>query len=507
MNVPELIHAREGKTLEFKRDLSSLQPILKTLVAFANTSGGTLVIGIQDDGVVVGIADPLREEERLASSIADSIRPAMTPEIDLASHAGKTLLIMRVPHWRGPFYLRSEGPEDGVYVRLGSTNRRAGPELLAELQRSLAGLSFDQLPCADLTAEDLDPERIRRYFAAIGRAVSQAHLASLGVLVPQAGRLTPSHGGLILFGRDAPRQRLFPEARVSCARFRGVERVDFLDRLDIEGTVLEALEETPKFIRRNTRLAARIVTMRRQDISEYPEVALREVLVNAVAHADYSITGMRIRVAIYANRLEVENPGLLPFGMTLDDLKAGVSRIRNRVIVRVLRELGLVEEWGTGYRRVTQACEAGGYPPPTWQELGSALRVIFQPHPEAANEASEQSDVSDAAYVPINETVNEIHEAVSGVYEAVSEVNETVNETGEVVNETVNEIGETVNARQQWFIAQIVAGRQPGWADLVKQWQVSRATAMRDIAGLKARGLIEFVGARKTGFYRLAKQG
>jgi ATP-dependent DNA helicase RecG len=168
-------------------------------------------------------------------------------------------------------------------------------------------------------------------------------------LVAQAGRPTPSHGGLILFGRDAPRQRLFPEARVSCARFRGVERVDFLDRLDIEGTVLEALQEAPKFIRRNTRLAARIVTMRRQDIPEYPDIALREVLVNAVAHADYSLTGMRIRVAIYADRLEVENPGMLPFGMTLDDLKAGVSRIRNRVIVRVLRELGW---WRSGARAI-----------------------------------------------------------------------------------------------------------------------------------------------------------
>jgi predicted HTH transcriptional regulator len=108
MNVPELIHAREGKTLEFKRDLSSLQPILKTLVAFANTSGGTLVIGIQDDGVVVGIADPLREEERLASSIADSIRPAMTPEIagiarrqDVADRARAALARAVLPAVRG----------------------------------------------------------------------------------------------------------------------------------------------------------------------------------------------------------------------------------------------------------------------------------------------------------------------------------------------------------------------------------------------------------------------
>ena len=132
--------------------------------------------------------------------------------------------------------------------------------------------------------------------------------------------------------------------------------------------------------------------MRRQDIPEYNEIALREVLVNAMAHADYSLGGMPIRVAIYRDRLEVENPGMLPFGMTLDDLKAGVSRIRNRVIVRVLRELGLVEEWGTGYRRVIRACEEGGYPLPDWQELGWALRVIFRPHPEVAAEGDVQSD-------------------------------------------------------------------------------------------------------------------
>lgn len=97
VNVPELLAAPEGKTLEFKRDLSSLTPILKTLVAFSNTSGGTLVIGVEDTGAVVGVANVLREEERLSNAIADSIRPIMTPEIDLVSHDGRTLLFVRVP--------------------------------------------------------------------------------------------------------------------------------------------------------------------------------------------------------------------------------------------------------------------------------------------------------------------------------------------------------------------------------------------------------------------------
>ena len=156
--------------------------------------------------------------------------------------------------------------------------------------------------------------------------------------------------------------------------------------------------------------------------------------------------------------------------MESEDLKAGVSRIRNRVIVRVLRELGLVEEWGTGYRRVTQACEEGGYPPPTWQELGSALRVIFRPHPDAADKDSEPSNVPVVPNVPINVPINE-----------------------------------PVNERQRWLLVQLSEGQQPKPHDIATHFSIAERTAKRDIADLKARGLIEFVGARRTGFYRLTK--
>jgi predicted HTH transcriptional regulator len=145
MNFQKLLSKPEGKTLEFKRDLSSLKPILKTLVAFANTAGGTIIIGRSDGGKITGVSDVLREEERLASVIADSIPPSLMPELEVRSYEGKPLLIATVPHWRGLFYLKAEGPEKGVYVRLGSTNRMAGDELLAELQRSLDGSTYDQM--------------------------------------------------------------------------------------------------------------------------------------------------------------------------------------------------------------------------------------------------------------------------------------------------------------------------------------------------------------------------
>jgi ATP-dependent DNA helicase RecG len=485
MSLAELLTAPEGKTLEFKRDLSSLKPILKSLVAFANTAGGTLVIGRADDGAVVGVTHALAEEERLANTIADGIRPAMTPDIDIVTLEGKALLLVRVPHWRGPFYVRAEGPEAGVYVRLGSTNRQAGPEMLAELQRAIAGLSFDQLPSPDLSPDDLDPDRLQRFFDLSGRKASQEHLSTLGVLTLQAGSLVPSYGGLILFGRDAVRQRVFPDAAVDCARFRGPNKAEFLDRLRIAGTVLEALDEAPKFIRRNTRLAASIQSMRRRDIPEYPEVSLREVLVNAVAHADYSLTGMRIRVAIFADRMEIESPGMLPFGMTLDDLKAGVSRTRNRVIARVLRELGLLEEWGSGYRRIVEDCRTGGYPPPEWEERGAALRVVFAPHPEVVAAGK-------AASLPADVTTN-------------STIDVTGNVTGNVTPNVPGNVRENVpgNERQHWFLDKVAQGIDANAEAIVARFGVTRRTALRDIADLKAKQIIEFVGPSKKGAYRI----
>ena len=144
---PEMLRLPEGKTLEFKRDLSSPRPILKSLVAFANSAGGRLVVGIADDRQVIGVASPLDEEERLANLIADSIAPHLVPNIEMISVEGKTLLIVEVfLSGTRPHYLRAEGREKGVYVRLGSTNRQADAQLIAELRRGVAGVSFDALP-------------------------------------------------------------------------------------------------------------------------------------------------------------------------------------------------------------------------------------------------------------------------------------------------------------------------------------------------------------------------
>ncbi len=391
MDIKDLITRPEGKSLEFKRDASSLKPILKTLVAFANTAGGTLVIGLEDEGNLRGVSDVKNEEERIASAIADSIAPGLFPDIEITTIDGTDLLVVHVARWPGPYYLKAEGVTRGVYVRLGSTNRRANPEAIEELTRESRHRAFDQLPCIGAELEDLDIESAKRAFSAKGRDVDEAKLESLGVLVRYGDILIPSNGGLILFGHDAARRSSFPDARVRCARFQGTGKSRFLDQLDIDVSVLDAIEEIVRFVRRNTRLAAKIEGLRREDIPEYPQIALREGLVNAVAHTDYTLTGMNIRVAVFDDRLEIENPGTFPFGLTVDDLKVGVSRIRNPVIARVLHELELMEYWGSGYKRMRDDCQKGGYPLPEWVELSSVVRTVFEAHPDVALQVTEPS--------------------------------------------------------------------------------------------------------------------
>ncbi len=380
MDSKDIVFLPEGKTVEFKRDLSSLKPILKTLVAFANTAGGTLLIGKDNDGTIVGINNVFEAEEKLANAIADSIYPPLMPEIETTSFEGKAIIVIRVVHWKGPFYLKAQGPEEGVYIRLGSTNRAAGPELIAELKRSITNISFDQLPCPDVGVSGLDMDRIKQAFSSVNRKIDQKELETLGILVPYAGKLVCSNGGLILFGQDQLRERYFPNAKVRCARFHGKDRTNFIDQYDCEGTVVEAMKDVLNFIRRNTRLAAKITQIQREDIPEYAIISIREVLTNALVHADYSIQGMHPRIAIFSDRLEIENPGMLPFGYTLNEFIAGVSHVRNKIIARVFRELRLMEEWGTGYKRIIEACSAGGYENPTWEELGLTIRVAFKPH-------------------------------------------------------------------------------------------------------------------------------
>jgi ATP-dependent DNA helicase RecG len=188
---------------------------------------------------------------------------------------------------------------------------------------------------------------------------------------------------------------------VRCARFKGITKVEFIDQLNIQGSILQAIEEVSKFIRRNTKMSSEFTgAMTRKDIHEYPTAGIREALINALVHANYEILGTRIFIAIYDNRLEIQNPGIMPPGMSIEQFKEGVSRIRNPVIARVFSELGLIEEWGSGYKRIQAACQKDHYPEPKWEEMGTVLRVTFFPYGTKLGLSWDQVGTKSKAFCP-----------------------------------------------------------------------------------------------------------
>lgn len=374
MDISRILAQPEGKTLEFKQDLSSPDRLLRTVVAFANTSGGILIIGVQDrTGRVLGIADPLAEEERLANLLSDGVAPTLVPDVEVVPWRKAHVLALQIhPSPLRPHYVRRLGPDSGVFVRVGSTNRRADEALIEELRRYVRNEAFDERAMPELSPEAIDFRAASESFAEL-RRLRRKDLLTLRMTTEHQGKLVPTIGGVLLFGKD--RERYFPDAWIQAGRFEGLDRRRILDTAEIRGHLQEAVEEAIRFVRRNTAREAVIEGARHADRWTFPLTAVREAVVNAVVHADYSQSGAPIRVSIFADRMEVENPGLLPFGLTVDDIRGGISKLRNRVLGRVFHELGLIEQWGSGIQRMTAACLDAGLPAPEFEEIGTHFRV------------------------------------------------------------------------------------------------------------------------------------
>jgi ATP-dependent DNA helicase RecG len=374
MNIEQLITSPEGKTLEFKRDLSSPRPMLKTLLAFANTAGGRLIVGVADDRQVIGVEHPLDEEERLCSLIADSIAPRLVPNVELMTVEGKTLLVVEVfLSGLRPHYLKAAGSENGVYVRLGSTNRQADRELIAELRRSAEGIAFDELPMPELSTDDLDQAAMKSLFQG-DRKLGEEELVTLKLLTHEQGRVVPTKGAVLLFGKD--RIRYFPDAWIQCGRFLGQDKAEIFDHIELHDHLPRAVESIMLFLKKHAMRGADFSEIRRKDVWSIPLGILREVVINALVHADYSQRGAPTRIAFFDDRIEVENPGILLPGMTIEDMKQGVSKIRNSVIARIFRELDLIEQWGSGVRRIFKEAEEQNLPEPQIVEIGMRIRFI-----------------------------------------------------------------------------------------------------------------------------------
>lgn len=391
MDLLELLKRQEGKTLEFKRDLSSPTNVLRTVVAFANSSGGTLLIGVEDKTRnVIGAASPLDLQERLTNMISTRIAPPLMPAVEIMPWREKSIVAVEVfPSYARPHYLASDGSARGAYIRVGPSNRRADAGMQEELRRSARNEAYDELPVPDLNSEAIDFRAASELFLPF-RKLKQKDLETLHLLVKHQKKPVPTNGGIILFGVD--RIARFPDAWIQAGRFAGITRSRILDTREIRTYPAVAVEEAADFVKKHAQLSYHIEGMRRRERLSVPLPAVREAIINAVTHADYSQTGSPIRLMVFDDRIVVESPGLLPIGLTIEDIKCGVSKLRNRVIGRVFKEIGLIEQWGSGIGRIIDTCRQHGLPEPAFEEIGTHFRVTIYLQGHAKRAVDETDD-------------------------------------------------------------------------------------------------------------------
>lgn len=373
--MEELLKQEEGKTLEFKENASSLNGIVKTVAAFTNTAGGTIVVGVEDGTKrLVGLSDPLEDEMRITNKIAACIHPFTMPVIEIQSHRKKAFIIIKVAYSPGPYYVHKES-ERSVYVRFGSTNRVADEETITTMLSLAKNVAFDEQLCPNASSEMIDWEEIKRVFEPIDKNVNKAKAINLGILA-EKNPAYASNGGILLFGKE--RDRFFPDAVLRCVRFLGLTRGEHTsDHTVIDAQLIHAVDNAIHFIEKNTRVASHIGRIKRIETPQYPPVAVREAIINALIHTDYAMKGSSINIAIFDDRIEITNPGSLPYGLNLKDAIAGASRIRNRVIARTFHRLRIIEQWGSGLKKIVEVCIASGLKRPKFEEMSANFRVTI----------------------------------------------------------------------------------------------------------------------------------
>jgi|LGVF01.1.fsa_nt_gb ATP-dependent DNA helicase RecG len=382
----EKIRDGENKILEFKEKLPSNKIIAKTVIAFSNTSGGKLLIGVNDKREIVGLPEDINIfdlKDKLASIIYDNCYPMINPEIYTVNNFGKIIIVVEV--FRGnlmPYYLKPEGKNNGVYIRLGATNRKAGIENIRELERLRQNVSFDEEINYEFEFKSLKIDAIKSEFEEMNKKLTNEKLENLKLIKIEKNIIYPTNGLLILLGK-------FENCNIKCSRFKGKTMEVFLDKKEYSGDIFQQIKSTEKFIKNYLKVESKINGLKREDVYEIPSQAIREALINAVVHRDYSNMGRDIKIGIYDDLLNIVSPGSFPNTITEEDILEGRSEIRNKVVARVFKELNYIEQWGSGINRMINSCIKKDLKKPSIKEKNDFVdveiyRIITDKMPEEA---------------------------------------------------------------------------------------------------------------------------
>ncbi|MFH0775676.1 MAG: ATP-binding protein [bacterium] len=370
--ILEIIRNGENSMVEFKRDDLQPQSLAKEIAALANLKGGYILLGVEDDGSVTGLGQK-DIEEWVMNICSNNMNPLIIPYFEVVLWENdKRIGVITIPEDSPdkPYKAR-QGSRWVTFIRIGSTSREATREQEQRLYQASGMVRYDIKPVPGSSLKDLEISRLINYFRDIrGQDCPEREetktweslLVNTEIMIESNGRAIPTVGGILLFGENP--NHYLPQAGISAVAYRGKEKdYEAIEREMIRGAIVAKIidkdmvnrglvERAVDFTRRNTGSKSYLMEgSRRIDEPDYPEEVIRETIVNAIAHRDYTISGTDIELSIYSNRLEVISPGRLPNTITVERMKAGCRATRNELIKEVLRDYHYVEATGLGVPR------------------------------------------------------------------------------------------------------------------------------------------------------------
>ncbi len=481
--LERLLAAGEGPRVAFARERARPEELAETLAAFANGRGGTLLLGVSGRarGRVEGIGDLAAARDLVLEAALSCTPPLILPLPRPVTCEQATLLIVSVPAGLSQVYAVR-----GKYLRReGSTNQPLPPEALRRLLRERGEVSWERETPPDATLDELDPLKVSAYARRVGPEAEVEPLSLLqrrGCIVRRGDALAtvaappgseggaasvpasdarapfvPTNAGLLLFARQV--EVRYPQAEITLVRYRGRDMADAFEREDVRDTLVEAVRRAERWLMEHMRKGSRMVGLERQDWTQFPPGAVREALVNAVAHRDYSVRGEGIRVSLFSDRLEVYSPGRLPGHVTVENI-VEERFSRNETLVQVLADYGLIERLGYGIDRMLRQMAEAGLPPPAFRETAAGFLVTL--------------------------------------------IGQSVDETGPEGLDTREWVRMGLNERQIAALLFVIDQRRITNRDLQEQFaEVSPETIRRDLADLVERGLLLKIGDKRATYYIL----
>ncbi|KIR03164.1 ATP-dependent DNA helicase [Lachnospiraceae bacterium TWA4] len=386
----------ETENMEFKSKVTD--EIYKEIIAFANTNGGIIYVGIDDQGQVIGLTDVDKEYTRITNGIRDAIMPDVTMFVRFTIQENTVVKITVSEGSNKPYYLKAKGLKpSGVYVRQGTSSAPASPEQIRQLIKDNDGDSFELMISKN---QLLTFEEASQAFHQYGVEFSKEKYNALGMVSMQNNLFT----NLAYILSDQC------EHTVKIAVFGDDSNTTFKDHKEFSGSIFKQLEGAFNYLKLCNKTASTFKGLERIEHSDYPEEAIREVLLNALVHRDYSFSGSII-INVNDKEMEVISIGGLLSGLSPDDIKNGISQPRNRNLAEVFHRLHLIESYGTGIRRIFHLYE--GYSvQPRIDVTSNTFKIVLPNMNTIAKE--ETKDV-------VNEFVNELTPQMQQILEFIKE--------------------------------------------------------------------------------------